>query len=56
MATSTAIITDIDLRYRNTFTQPQKLIWFNEEQQELFDVLEIDSPPYTFATVLNENF
>lgn len=56
MATSLAIISDIDLRYRNTFTPAQKLVWFNEEQRELFDVLEIDSPPYTFATVLNENF
>lgn len=56
MAYSQAILNDIDLRYRNTFTQSQKLVWFNEEQRELFDVLEIDSPPYAFPTVLGENF
>jgi hypothetical protein len=56
LASSQAILTDVDLRYRNTFTTSQKLVWFNEEQVELFDVLEIDSPPYTFATVLDENF
>lgn len=56
MATAQAILDDINLRYRNTFTTSQVLVWFNEEQRELFDVLEIDSPPYTFTTVLDENF
>lgn len=56
MATAQAILDDIDLRYRNTFTNSQKLVWFNEEQRELFDVLELDSAPYTFVTVLDENF
>lgn len=56
MASSQAILDDVDLRYRNSFTVSQKLVWFNEEQVELFDQLEIDSPPYTFATVEDENF
>jgi hypothetical protein len=56
MATSQQIITDIDLRYRNTFTTAQKLVWFNEEQRELFDILEIDSPPYAFQTVTGQNY
>lgn len=56
MASSLDILSDIDIRYRNTFTQKQKLVWFNEEQRELFDVLELDSPPYTFPTVQGENF
>jgi hypothetical protein len=56
MPSSQDILNDVDLRYRNTFTTTQKLVWFNEEQQELFDVLELDSPPYTFATVADENF
>lgn len=56
MATVTQILADIDLRYRNTFTQAQKLVWLNEEQRELFDILELDSPPYTFETVADENF
>lgn len=56
MASSQAILADIDLLYRNTFTVQQKLVWFNEEQVELFDILELDSPPYTFQTVEDEHF
>lgn len=56
MATVIAILADIDLRYRNSFTQDQKLVWLNEEQRELFDILELDSPPYAFQTVEGENF
>jgi hypothetical protein len=56
VGTSTQILADIDLRYRNTFTVSQKLVWFNEEQRELFDVLELDSPPLAFTTVIDENF
>lgn len=56
MPTTQQILVDIDLRYRNTFTTQQKLVWFNEEQRELFDVLELDSPPYNFLTVAGESF
>lgn len=56
MPSTQDIMTDVDLRYRNTFTVSQKLVWFNEEQLELFDVLEIDSDPYAFVTVVGENF
>ncbi|MCM3703793.1 hypothetical protein [Paenibacillus macerans] len=51
----TDIMADINLRYRNTFTNAQKLVWLNEELRELFDVLEIDSPPYAFQTVEANN-
>lgn len=56
MASSQAILADVDLLYRNSFTVAQKLVWFNQEQVELFDILELDSPPYTFATVEDEHF
>ena len=56
MPSAQAILDDIDLRYRNTFTTANKLVWFNEEQRELFDVLELDSAPYTFTTTADENF
>lgn len=56
MAVTKDLLSDIDLRYRNTFTTPQKLVWINEEQRELFDVLEIDSQPYAFVTVENNNY
>lgn len=56
MSTSSDILNDVDLRYRNTFTVDQKLVWFNEEQRELFDVLELDSEPYGFVTVADNNY
>lgn len=56
MASSQNILDDINLRYRNTFTTIQVLVWFNEEQRELFDILELDSAPYAFVTVADENF
>ena len=56
MPSAQQLLDDINLRYRNTFTTSQILVWFNEEQRELFDILELDSPPYTFQTVAGENF
>jgi hypothetical protein len=56
LPSSQQILDDVGLRYRHTFTTSQTLVWFNEEQRELFDILELDSPPYTFQTVEGENF
>lgn len=56
MATVSEILADVNLRYRNSYTNVQKLVWLNEEQRELFDVLEIDSEPYAFTTVADTNF
>jgi hypothetical protein len=39
---ATTHLTDVDLRYRNSFTTAQKLVWMTEEQSELFEVLEIE--------------
>lgn len=51
MATIQKLLDDIDLRYRNTFQVSQKLVWMNEEQRELFEILELDSVPFSFSTV-----
>lgn len=51
MASANTLLSDVNLRYRNTFTLAQKLVWLNEEKSELFDVLEIESSPYAFKTV-----
>lgn len=51
MASIQGLLDDINLRYRNTFTAAQKLVWMNEEQRELFEILEIDSVPFSFSTV-----
>lgn len=36
METYQDILTDIDERYTNTFTQPQKIRWLNQVQREMF--------------------
>lgn len=56
MASSQNILNDVNLRYRNTFTTDQKLVWMNEEQNELFEILEIDSPPINFPLQTNVQF
>lgn len=48
MATVTEMFIDIDLRYRNTFSLPQKMVWMTEEQDDLFEILEIDLSPISF--------
>ncbi|MDR6555432.1 hypothetical protein [Paenibacillus qinlingensis] len=54
MPTRQQILNDVNLRYRNTFTTDQKNVWANEEELELFEVFEIDAPPYAFTTVAGE--
>lgn len=54
MATIQQLLDDINLRYRNTFTPAQKIVWMNDEQNELFEILEIDSVPYGFSTVVDQ--
>jgi len=54
MASIQSLLDDINLRYRNTFTPTQKIVWMNDEQSELFEILEIDSVPYGFITVVNQ--
>lgn len=56
MPSTQQLLDDINLRYRNTFTTTQVLVWLNEEQRELFDILELDSPPYNFQTVAGANY
>ncbi|WP_199614636.1 phage adaptor protein [Paenibacillus alkalitolerans] len=56
MATRQQILDDVDLRYRNSYTTAQKIVWVNEEERELFEILEIDSVPYSFEIVANQYF
>lgn len=50
------MIDDVNLRYRNTFTTEQKLVWINDYELELFEIFEIDAPPYNFMLVEGENY
>lgn len=54
MATIQQILDDIKLRYRHTFTTDQVIVWANEEQRELFEILELDSVPFSFSTVAGQ--
>lgn len=54
MATIQLLLDDINLRYRNTFTTAQKIVWMNDEQNVLFEILEIDSVPYAFNTIAGQ--
>lgn len=56
MAITQEILNDIDLRYRNTFTVAQKLVWMNEEKNELYEILEIDSFPINFPLQTDVQF
>lgn len=51
MATIQAILNDVLLRYRHSYTNDQVLVWANEEQRELFETLEVDSVPFSFSLV-----
>lgn len=56
MATIQSLLTDISLRYRHSYTNAQVIVWMNEEQTDLFEIFEIDSPPYNFTLVANTYF
>lgn len=56
MASIQQLLDDIKLRYRHTFTNAQVLVWMNEEQRDLFEILQIDSPPYSFTLVASTYF
>lgn len=56
MPTIKQLMADIDLRYRNPFSLDQKLVWYNEEMVEIYNIMDEDSLPYTFQTMEGENF
>lgn len=51
MTATSSVLGDIKLRYRHAYTSPQVLVWMNEEQRELYEMLEIDSAPFVFTTI-----
>lgn len=56
MATRQQMLDDVNLRYRNTFSTVQKLVWVNDYEKELFEMFQIDAPPYGFLTVTGQEF
>ena len=39
------LLPDINLRYRNTFTDVQKYGWMNDEQNDIFNIFKIERDP-----------
>lgn len=56
MPTATTLLTDIDLRYRNTYTAAQKCVWMNDEQNEIFNLFKIDIGAVNFPLVADVQF
>ncbi len=45
------LLADINLRYRNTFTEAQKLVWMNDEQNDIFQSFKIERDPVPVSLV-----
>lgn len=56
MPTAQQLLDDINDRYRNTFTDAQKIRWMNEVQRQIFQYVPHESPPYTFTTVADTSY
>jgi len=56
MPTVQQILDDIDSRYRNTFTDAQKVDWMNTVQKQIFQFVPHEATPYTFTTVADTSF
>lgn len=50
----TDLLADVDARYRNTFTQDQKIFWMNLVQRDIFRMLHHEPIVYLFQTVANQ--
>lgn len=56
MTTATTLLTDINLRYRNTYTEAQKCTWMNDEQNEIINMFKIDIGSINFPLIANTEF
>lgn len=54
--TATTLLIDIDLRYRNTYTENQKCTWMNDEQNEIFNLFKLDIGTVNFPLVATVQF
>lgn len=50
------LLDDINDRYRNTFTDTQKVRWMNRVQEQIFQYVPHESPPFTFTTVAETSY
>lgn len=51
MSTVQALLDDINLRYRNTFTTDQLVKWMDMVQRQIFQDVKHEAPPYNFTTL-----
>lgn len=50
------IFSDVLLRYRHTYNNDQLIVWYNEIMDSIYEELEIDSEPYGFQLVTDQNY
>lgn len=56
MSTVQQLLDDINLRYKNTFSTAQKVVWMNEVQKELFQKARVEAVPFYFTTVSGQSW
>ncbi|MEK4263682.1 phage adaptor protein [Paenibacillus sp. FSL L8-0499] len=48
-----SLLNTVDITYRNSYSQAQKLEWMNETQKQIFKLVRHEAKPHTFMTVSN---
>lgn len=56
MPTVTELLTTINLEYRNTYTDAQKVSWMNTVQDQIFQRVRHEAEPFTFTTISGESY
>lgn len=56
MRTVQQLLDEIDITYRNTYTVDQKVRWMNTVQNQIFQIVPKESPPYVFTTIADFAF
>lgn len=56
MATAKDVLDDANIKYRNTFTTQTKINWLNDEHRDVYEVFELDSPPFVITAVADQYF
>lgn len=56
MPTVQQLLNDIDVRYKNGYTDAEKIFWMNQVQKQIYQRVPHESPPYAFVTVADQAF
>ncbi len=56
MPTVQQLLLDVNLRYRNTFTDAQKVTWMNYIQRQIFQTVRHEAAPFDFTLVSGQAY